>query len=369
MRSIQRLSLFLIPMALVATSSSPAVPAELVAVGVGSGDVIKVGVGDDGPVVRVYGDDSAYLGVNIEEEIDHPEGGARITHVVDRSPADEAGLRVDDVVVEFDGHVVRGPAALTRRIHEREPGDRVTLKIIRDDSERTLDVELGRRSDIWKPLELGEHSLVLPEGSWKLGLEGLELEDLGERIREGLAPLRHCEEGDCVQLWGLGWGDRPRLGVQLVEATPELRRHLGGTDDEGVLVSKVLSGTPAERAGIRVGDLIVSVGGETIEDVQDLRRALAGRAGETFTVEVIRDERRRTIEVTLPEAEDDDATGPRAGLYIAPPAPPAAPRHAGAGEVPAPPARIAPVPRLAPRVPAPPAPPPPPVRRDLRDTV
>ena len=49
------------------------------------------------------------------------------------------------------------------------------------------------------------------------------------------------------------------LGVSLTETTPDLREHLGADKDRGVLVSKVLSGMPAEDAGIEVGDLITQV--------------------------------------------------------------------------------------------------------------
>ena len=74
-----------------------------------------------------FGDDSAYLGVLLEEETEDPEGGARVTQVVDDSPAAEAGIREGDVIVGFDGEMIRGPVGLTRRIHEREPGQTYSI--------------------------------------------------------------------------------------------------------------------------------------------------------------------------------------------------------------------------------------------------
>ena len=76
--------------------------------------------------------DTAYLGVQLEEETEHPEGGARVTHVVDGSPADEAGIREGDIIVEFDGRVIRGPVGLTRRIHDSSPGDHTAIVVVRD---------------------------------------------------------------------------------------------------------------------------------------------------------------------------------------------------------------------------------------------
>jgi hypothetical protein len=131
---------------------------------------------------------------------------------------------------------------------------------------------------------------------------------LGERLGERFAD---------PDVWGRSWSfrqrSRPRLGVQLVQPTPELREHLGGDGEVGLLVSKVIADTPAEEAGIRVGDLIVAVDGEEIAGTGELRRALRERVGETFPIDVVRDGRPAVITVTLPE-EDDEDVGPRAWL-------------------------------------------------------
>ena len=100
--------------------------------------------------------------------------------------------------------------------------------------------------------------------------------------------------------------------MQLVETTPELREHLGGTEEAGVLVSKILSGMPAQKAGLLVGDLIVSVDGEPVASSNELILALRDKAGETFDVEIVRNRRPRTLEVTIPVPETDRPTGPRA---------------------------------------------------------
>ena len=97
---------------------------------------------------------------------------------------------------------------------------------------------------------------------------------------------------------------RPLLGVQIVDTTPELREHLGGSADAGILVGKVMEGMPAEEAGLAVGDLIVAVNGESIGGTGNLRKALAENAGTTMTIDVIRDGRRLAISVFVPEPEE-----------------------------------------------------------------
>jgi S1-C subfamily serine protease len=221
----------------------------------------------------------AFLGVELEEEIDHPEGGARLTEIVEDSPAERAGLERDDIVVGIDGHTVRGPAALSHRLHELEPGDSVTIEIIRDGRSQTIDAELGRRTSVWG-------SVVAPR----------------------FAPRTPAGRAYATAVFG--GSTRAQLGVQLSETTAELRRFLGGNDDAGVLVAKVLSGTAAEDAGVQVGDLIVSVNGEEVANHWTLKQALSEQEG-TFKLEIVREGVPVTLEVRFPES-DDRPTGPTA---------------------------------------------------------
>ena len=99
----------------------------------------------------------------------------------------------------------------------------------------------------------------------------------------------------------------------MTEVTPELREHLGGHRDAGVLVGKVLKGLPAEMAGVEVGDLIETVDGATIEDAGDLIHALQESAGQTIQLGVVRDGRPMSIDVVMPEPVDEtEPSGPRA---------------------------------------------------------
>jgi membrane-associated protease RseP (regulator of RpoE activity) len=99
-------------------------------------------------------------------------------------------------------------------------------------------------------------------------------------------------------------GRRGYLGVHVIELTPELRRHFSAAEDSGVLVSKVEEGSPAARAGVAVGDVLLAVDGERIAGSWDLRRAVAPkRQGDAVSVEVVRDGRGRELTATLEERE------------------------------------------------------------------
>jgi membrane-associated protease RseP (regulator of RpoE activity) len=82
---------------------------------------------------------------------------------------------------------------------------------------------------------------------------------------------------------------RSRLGISLVDITPELRSHFGAPKDAGVLVGSVEKDSPAARAGIEVGDIVTTVDGEKCESSGEIGRAIRGKsAGETVSLEVIR---------------------------------------------------------------------------------
>jgi membrane-associated protease RseP (regulator of RpoE activity) len=329
-------------------------------------ETFYLGEGDDTDFLWVEAGSSAFLGVQVEEETEYEEGGARVTNVIDESPAEAAGIQEGDIVVSFGGDTVRGPVSLTTKIHAREPGDTVAIVVFRDGKREKLEAELGDRMKSGaKKLhmsflgELPEH-IVIPEIEFEFDEQ---LKENMQRLQDRYIDLYTCEEDDCdIRLFGGGaFMGRPTLGVQLVETTPELRKHLGGSDSAGVLVSKVLPGTPAKDAGIMVGDLIVEIDGEEVERSSDIRRALKDKQGEQVEVIVIRDGTRINIDASLPEPGDDMPTGPRASLMPAPrclPAPAMAPAAVRVIKMPpAPPKAAPPAPPEPPKPPKPPKPP------------
>lgn len=101
--------------------------------------------------------------------------------------------------------------------------------------------------------------------------------------------------------------DMPRrayLGVQTVDLTSELRDHLGAPKDSGVMVGSVEDGSPADKAGLKVGDIVVAVDGKDVESAAGLRLALRGKKdGDTVRVEVLRGRARQTFVATVAERQ------------------------------------------------------------------
>jgi membrane-associated protease RseP (regulator of RpoE activity) len=94
--------------------------------------------------------------------------------------------------------------------------------------------------------------------------------------------------------------DKGRLGVLVTGLTPELRKHLGSTEDRGVLVSRVEPLSPARAAGISVGDVIVSVRGQKITGARDVSSALSGlEKDQEVTVELVRSGKPMTLRAKI----------------------------------------------------------------------
>ena len=94
------------------------------------------------------------------------------------------------------------------------------------------------------------------------------------------------------------------IGVSLVDLTSELRGYFGVADGTGVLVSEAVKGSPAEKAGIRAGDVIVSLDGKNVDSARDIGEIIrAMKKGDTTRVDVRRKGTAQQFLVTVGERE------------------------------------------------------------------
>ena len=99
---------------------------------------------------------------------------------------------------------------------------------------------------------------------------------------------------------------RGRIGVLIGDITPELRQGLGLSSIRGALVSNVTEDSPAEKAGLESGDVIMAFNGEELEDSSDLRNSVGLLSpGAEADITYIRDGKRRTTRITVEAVEED----------------------------------------------------------------
>jgi serine protease Do len=141
------------------------------------------------------------------------------------------------------------------------------------------------RSRQGRALELIEHTAPLPRGAGGGPLVDVDGAVVGLNALRGDVGFLLALPADAVQaaVERLVDGRQPaRLGVALASPTASrrMRRAVGLPDHEGLLVQAVETGGAAENAGVRQGDLLVSLGGAALEKIDDLHTALDARAGE-----------------------------------------------------------------------------------------
>lgn len=265
----------------------------------------------------------SFLGVHAEDVNKENMGryglrevrGVGITQVVKDSPAEKAGLRKDDVILRFEGDSVTSVRKLNRLVSEVAPDQGVRLGISRGGSEQEVAVTIGKRDQSFNAFNRleGLQGLQAMEGFKSLeGLKGLE----GFKSLEGLKGLGDLKglkvpEGNVWKWEGRGpgndgflfqLGNNRRMGVSTVQLTKQLADYFGIADGKGVLVTSVSDDSAAAKAGIKAGDVITSVDGESIEGPGDLSRAINKNKDGDVSVMVVRDKKQRTIKVTPEKA-------------------------------------------------------------------
>jgi hypothetical protein len=283
-----------------------------------------------------------WIGITFEDN--EAAAGIEVAQVMPNAPAQEAGLRAGDRIVRWNG---QQDVAAAVRDNPLAVGDTVRLRLARPgEPERDLLIVAERRPlvyaegfraaapgvtviprDGWGEVRVyrfDSDSLALRMDSLNSELRLMLRDSLGPRLevfRDGLSGFRRLES-DSVWLgpfgagrlrvltpdsgWvsGVGAGSLPITialgrnavaGAELTDITPGLSTYFG--TDQGVLVLRVAADTPAARADLRDGDVIVGAGGEQVTDVAQLRRALSrtGAGTREIPLEVLRQGSRLTL--------------------------------------------------------------------------
>lgn len=254
--------------------------------------IVWTGQDDDGGLFADQIQQKAYLGVELDElSVGKAKElgilgtkGAVVVHVLPGSPAEAAGLRTDDVVLSVDGKAVASRDELRAAIADKKPGDAVTLEITRAGKQQKVSATLAGH--------LGGGGIYAAPG----GLRAMPFKFGAPGGPEGFGGFDG--DGPFTMTFPAG----PRLGVSVLPMTDDLRDYFGVEHGKGVLVSAVTKLSPAAVAGIRAGDVILAVDGETVTRAGDVARALAGKSADgsrTIQVDLVRERSRQTVSATV----------------------------------------------------------------------
>lgn len=254
---------------------------------------VKNGLRENGNVFISGDDDSGWLGVEIEEvttqkaqDLRLPSvRGVLVEEVEPDSPAGKAGLKQNDVILQYDGQAVEGTVQFRRLVRETPPGRNVRLTIARDGGTQTLSVELADRNAYYEKRMRGM------------------ARDFGRTF--AFSAPNFDFHGPETFMWMNSGG--PVLGIEAEDLTGQLGAYFGAPGDSGVLVRAVRSGAPAERAGLKAGDVIVKLDGEAVKSVSALRDKLREKRDQkTVTLGVLRKGSELNVSVKIEQPKPEN---------------------------------------------------------------
>ena len=216
-------------------------------------------------------EDEGWIGVYVQDLDDElrryldikERTGVLVNDVIDDGPAEKAGLQEEDVIVKFDGRRVRNTRDLTRTVGRAAPRSKVKMEIMRD----------GRKM--------------------KLTLR------VGEKQRSSYS-YRNRSRKRSPRVSAFRGSRRPWLGVKMANLSKDLARYFGSDENEGVLILSVVKDSPAEKAELKAGDIILKIDGKNITDTDNLSTVISDYgSGDEIEIEIRRKGKIKNIKVEL----------------------------------------------------------------------
>jgi len=205
---------------------------------------------------------TAFLGVASDKA---ESGGAEIQEVTSGSAAEKAGLKKKDIITKIDDTNIDGPETLTETIRKHKPEEKVVITYKRDGKEEKVTAVLGKHK--WKNKNV--YNFKMPKINEDLNL---------------LTPL----PGHGGYPWGPGG---PKIGIRAQDTE----------DGKGVKVLEVDDESPAEKAGLKEGDVITQFDGKGVNSANQLAElARVAKTKPSVKVKLNRDGKAQELEVKIP---------------------------------------------------------------------
>ena len=168
-----------------------------------------------------------WLGISVQDITEDIAGnlklksvkGALVGHVFEGDPADTAGIKTGDIIIEIAGKNIQDTHELLRIVADLKVGEKARVKVVRDGKEKVFAVIIGERKEERKIASKGK---------------------TGEHY-----------------------------GMTVQEITPEIAKHLGLSEKSGVIITQVREGSPADDAGLKTQDIILQINKAKISSMKD----------------------------------------------------------------------------------------------------
>jgi len=219
---------------------------------------------------------SGYLGVGVQGLTDErakalnlkDNSGVEVKTVTEDAPAARAGIHMSDVILEINGQKVDSSEQFTESIVGKAPGTKISLTVARNGVKQTMAATLGvRPPDL--PMNAAPQNGMIP------------------------TPFGPMAPGD---LQAMITGEAPRIGFLGEGLGSQLAEFFGV--QEGVLVQTVYEKTPAERAGLKAGDVVTKVNGMPVASPREIS-GIVRQAKKTVVFTVVRNKKEITLSLEI----------------------------------------------------------------------
>lgn len=221
----------------------------------------------------------AFLGVATKASSE----GALIVDVNEGSPAAKAGLKEDDIITQVNKEKIEGPSDLYKVIGQYKADDKITIEYIREGKKNQKEIVLAKNK-----MDVIEAS---PNNNFNNNVDVFKLEDdemdkgFDKKFRRGFA-LPDFPNIDEIYVNT----KKPKLGISIEDLE----------EGNGVKITMVNKYSPADKAGLKVGDIITSIDKHDVKEVNDIKWQYF-EAGQTIKLSVNRNKENKIIEVKIPK--------------------------------------------------------------------
>jgi serine protease Do len=220
--------------------------------------------------IYVSSSPKVWLGVNAknisERRLDNLklDYGIEVAKVYKDSPAENAGLQEEDILLKINGNPLEDVDKMIDLVKDMEIDEKISITYLREGKELETEAIMSKRKRntfVWNDKNKNlEHFVSDDKSAW--------------------------------------------LGISTEKLTDQLRQYFNAPEYLGVLIKEVVEESPAEKFGLKAGDVIIKVGNKEIEDSRDLRKAIDRyKPGEEVEVKIIRDKDEKILKVTLGESK------------------------------------------------------------------
>jgi serine protease Do len=217
------------------------------------------------------------------------ERGVEVSSVAEDGPAAKAGIKAGDVVLEFDGQPVQGTTQFQRMVRETPVGRQVKITVWRGGASQTVTATVGENKG---------NMISSDDGNWSFSMPTMP-------------PMPPVPDMNMPRMQI--FSQNPMLGIEGESLGPQEQLAEFFGVQEGILVRMVKKGSPAEKAGLKAGDVITKIDDSKVTSTAEITRALRTlRSKKTFTLTVTRNKKEMPLTVTM----DSTGAAPRAALEI-----------------------------------------------------